>query len=96
MIKAKIKTVSRIANASALARELGVTREHLWRVATGRLESRRLAAQLRQRGEKTADRKARPGALPRVESVPPTEGETAQFFFSRRDIHGVLRAFSCL
>ena len=54
MVKAKIKTVSRLTNASALARELGVTREHLWRVVTGRRESRRLAAQLRQRGVKVA------------------------------------------
>ena len=52
MVKAKIKTVSRITNASALARELGVTREHLWRVVTGRRESRRLAAKLRKRGIK--------------------------------------------
>lgn len=50
MVKAKIKTVSRITNASALARELGVTREHLWRVVTGRRESRRLTAALRKRG----------------------------------------------
>ena len=47
---AKIKTVSRITNASALARELGVTREHLWRVVTGRRESRRLTVELRKRG----------------------------------------------
>lgn len=59
MIKAKIKTVSRIANASALARELGVTREHLWRVATGRRESRRLAAQLRRRGIKVAKKEGK-------------------------------------
>ena len=50
MVKAKIKTVSRITNASALARELGVTREHLWRVVTGRRESRRLTVELRKRG----------------------------------------------
>lgn len=50
MVKAKIKTVSRIMNASALARELGVTREHLWRVVSGRRESRRLSAALRKRG----------------------------------------------
>ena len=55
MVKAKIKTVTRMMNASALARELGVTREHLWRVVTGRRESRRLAAQLRQRGIKVAN-----------------------------------------
>ena len=54
MVKAKIKTVPRMMNASALARELGVTREHLWRVVTGRRESRRLAAQLRKRGIKVA------------------------------------------
>ena len=50
MVKAKIKPVSRITNASALARELGVTREHLWRVVTGRRESRRLTVELRERG----------------------------------------------
>ena len=50
LVKAKIKTVSRITNASALARELGVTREHLWRVVTGRRESRRLTVELRKRG----------------------------------------------
>ena len=54
MVEAKIKNVSRLTNASALARELGVTREHLWRVVTGRRESRCLAAQLRQRGIKVA------------------------------------------
>ena len=54
MVQAKITTVSRLTNASALARELGVTREHLWRVVTGRRESRRLAAQLRKRGIKVA------------------------------------------
>jgi len=30
------------------------TREHLWRVVTGRRESRRLAAELRKRGIKVA------------------------------------------
>ena len=54
VVMPEIKTVSRLTNASALARELGVTREHLWRVVTGRRESRRLAAQLRQRGVKVA------------------------------------------
>ena len=54
MIQAKVEKVSRLTNASALARELGVTREHLWRVVTGRRESRRLATQLRQRGIKVA------------------------------------------
>ena len=59
MVKAKIKTVSRMTNASALARELGVTREHLWRVVTGRRASRRLAAQLRQRGVKVAKKEGK-------------------------------------
>jgi len=54
MVKAKIKTVSRITNASALARELGVTREHLWRVVTGRRESCRLTVELRKRGIEVA------------------------------------------
>lgn len=58
MVKAKIKTVSRITNASALARELGVTREHLWRVVTGRRESRRLTVELRERGIKVAIKRA--------------------------------------
>ena len=52
MVKANVKTVSRLMNASALARELGVGREHLWKVVTGRRESRRLAAELRARGIK--------------------------------------------
>jgi hypothetical protein len=50
MVKANVKTVSRLMNASALARELGVGREHLWKVATGRRVSRRLAAELKKRG----------------------------------------------
>jgi len=50
MTRAKIKKVSRITNASALARELGVGREHLWRVVTGRRISRRLATELKKRG----------------------------------------------
>ena len=54
MVRAKIKTVARMTNASALAKELKVTREHLWRVVTGRRESRRLAAELRKRGIKVA------------------------------------------
>lgn len=54
MVKANFKTVVRMTNASALAKELKVTREHLWRVVTGRRESRRLAAELRKRGIKVA------------------------------------------
>lgn len=52
MIKAKLKTTTRLVGAVALARELGVTREHLYRVVTGRRESRVLAAKLRERGIK--------------------------------------------
>ena len=50
MVEAKIKNVSRLTNASALARELGVTREYLWRVRTGRMQSRRLEAKLKEHG----------------------------------------------
>lgn len=54
MTRAKVKIVktTRIVGLVALARELGVTREHLYRVMTGRIKSRSLAAQLRERGIK--------------------------------------------
>jgi hypothetical protein len=42
-IKQKTRTV-RFPNISRHAAELGVTREHLWRVLTGRRESRSLTA----------------------------------------------------
>jgi len=44
------KKIVRLEGASALAKELGVTREYLWRVRTGRWTSKRLAAKLRERG----------------------------------------------
>ena len=50
--KIKVVTTKRIVGLLALARELGVTREHLYRVMTGRRESRRLAEELRRRGIK--------------------------------------------
>ena len=50
--KIKIVTSKRIVGVIALARELGVTREHLYRVMTGRRESRRLVTELRNRGIK--------------------------------------------
>lgn len=49
---AKIVKTERMEGAGALARELGVGREHLWRVVTGRRESKRLAAELKKRGIK--------------------------------------------
>lgn len=50
MTKVRITTTTRIVGVVALARKLGVTREHLYRVMTGRRESRRLAAKLRRLG----------------------------------------------
>ena len=50
--KARVVKTTRIVGVVALARELGVTREHLYRVVTGRVVSRRLAAKLRRRGIK--------------------------------------------
>ena len=44
------RKITRLEGASALAKELGVTREYLWRVRTGRWTSKRLAAKLRERG----------------------------------------------
>ena len=52
MVKAKVKTTTRLIGAVALAKELGVTREHLHKVVTGRRQSRRLAAELKRRGIK--------------------------------------------
>ena len=52
MIKAKVKTTTRLIGAVALAKELGVTRAHLHKVITGRRQSRRLAAELKRRGIK--------------------------------------------
>ena len=52
MIKAKVKTTTRLIGAVALAKELGVTRAHLHKVITGRRQSRRLVAELKRRGIK--------------------------------------------
>lgn len=52
MVKAKVKTITRLIGAVALAKELGVTREHLHKVVTGRRQSRRLVAELKKRGIK--------------------------------------------
>jgi hypothetical protein len=52
MVKAKVKTTTRLIGAVALAKELGVTREHLHKVVTGRRQSRRLAVELKKRGIK--------------------------------------------
>ena len=52
MVKAKVKTTTRIIGAVALAKELGVTRTHLYKVVTGERKSRRLAAELKRRGIK--------------------------------------------
>ena len=52
MARAKVVKTTRIVGVVALARELGVTREHLYRVVTGRVVSHRLAARLRRRGIK--------------------------------------------
>ena len=52
MVKAKVKTTTRLIGAVALAKELGVTREHLHKVVTGHRQSRRLVAELKRRGIK--------------------------------------------
>jgi len=52
MVKAKLKTAPRLVGAVALARELGVTREHLYMVVSGRRVSRRLTSELKKRGIK--------------------------------------------
>ena len=45
-----VKSTEKLIGAGKLAKELGVTREYLWRVRTGRWSSKRLAAKLRERG----------------------------------------------
>lgn len=52
MVKPSIKTTTRLIGAVALAKELGVSREHLHKVVTGRRQSRRLTAELKKRGIK--------------------------------------------
>lgn len=52
MVKVKLKTAPRLVGAVALAKELGVTREHLHKVVTGERQSRRLVAELKRRGIK--------------------------------------------
>jgi len=57
MARAKVVKSTRIVGVVALARELGVSREHIYRVVTGRRVSRRLAAKLRRRGIKVEEAK---------------------------------------
>lgn len=52
MIKPKVKSSPRLIGAVALAKELGVTRAHLYKVVNGRRQSRRLVAELKRRGIK--------------------------------------------
>lgn len=52
MVKAKLKMRPRLVGAVALAKELGVTREHLHKVIKGERESKRLTAELKKRGIK--------------------------------------------
>ena len=59
MARAKVVKSTRIVGVVALARELGVSREHIYRVVTGRRVSRRLAAKLRRRGIKVKGGKVR-------------------------------------
>lgn len=61
MARVKVVKTTRIVGVVALARELGVTREHLYRVMTGRRVSRRLAAKLRRRGLKPGELKPEEG-----------------------------------
>ena len=52
MVQPKVKSSPRLIGAVALAKELGVTRAHLYKVVTGERQSRRLAAELKKRGIK--------------------------------------------
>lgn len=52
MVKPKVKSSPRLIGAVALAKELGVTRAHLYKVVTGERQSRRLTAELKRRGIK--------------------------------------------
>ena len=52
MVKAKIKTVPRLIGTVALAKELGVTREHLRKVVIGERVSPRITRELKKRGIK--------------------------------------------
>ena len=56
MVKAKIKTVPRLIGAVALAKELGVTREHLRKVVIGERVSPRITRELKRRGIKVGVR----------------------------------------
>jgi len=42
-MKAVIEDIKRLRGASKIAKNEGVTREHLWQVVSGRRQSRRLA-----------------------------------------------------
>lgn len=50
MPKPALKTVTRIVGAKALAAELGVGRQHLYKVINGQRRSDRLVAKLAERG----------------------------------------------
>ena len=52
MVKPKVKSSPRLIGAVALAKELGVTRAHLYKVVNGRRQSSRLVAELKRRGIK--------------------------------------------
>ena len=50
MVKAKLKKITRLVGAVALAKELGVTREHLRKVVIGERVSPRITRELKRRG----------------------------------------------
>ena len=52
MVKAKLKKITRLVGAVALAKELGVTREHLRKVVIGERVSPRITCELKRRGIK--------------------------------------------
>lgn len=52
MVKAKLKKITRLVGAVALAKELGVTREHLRKVVIGERVSPRITRELKRRGIK--------------------------------------------
>lgn len=55
---AKLKKTMRILGACALARELGVTREHLRKVVIGERRSMRLSRELEKRGIRCKEARA--------------------------------------
>ena len=52
MTKARLKQTTRLVGACALAKELGVTREHLRKVVIGERVSPRITRELKKRGIK--------------------------------------------